>query len=118
VLLGQALLEQSILTPNILSHHVGLHPLLILLSLFVFGYFLGIFGLLIAVPATALLMTFYEAYRNGMAMDLSDMERPPSRHLFRLPWSKHDDTRDTESSTNNDGEAAPAPEPSPRDADA
>lgn len=113
VLLGQALLEQSILTPNILSHHVGLHPLLILLSLFVFGYFLGIFGLLIAVPATALLMTFYNAYRNGMAMDLSDMERPPSRHLFRLPWKKA-----TAENGESETEEAPAKEASPSDGDA
>jgi len=70
VLLGQNLLEQSILTPNILSHQVGLHPVLILLSLFVFGFFLGIFGLLIAVPTTALLATYYKAYRKELQLDL------------------------------------------------
>ena len=63
VLLGQALLESSVLTPNILSHSVGLHPVLILLALFIFGSFLGIFGLFIAVPATALIMTVYKQYR-------------------------------------------------------
>ncbi len=77
VLLGESLLESSVLTPNILGHHVGLHPVLILLSLFVFGYFLGIFGLLIAVPATAILMTFYKAYREELTMDLMDYQYPP-----------------------------------------
>ena len=72
VLLGQNLLEQSILTPNILGHQVGLHPVLILLSLFVFGFFLGIFGLLIAVPTTALLVTYYKAYRKELQLDLSN----------------------------------------------
>jgi predicted PurR-regulated permease PerM len=71
VLAGESLLEQSVLTPKILSSQVGLHPVLILLSLFVFGFFLGIFGLLIAVPATALIMTFYKTYRDQMTLELA-----------------------------------------------
>lgn len=71
VLLGQSFLEQSILTPNIMSHQVGLHPLLILLSLLIFGSFLGIFGLLIAVPATAILATAYKAYREELTLELN-----------------------------------------------
>jgi predicted PurR-regulated permease PerM len=63
VLLGQGLLEASVLSPNILSYQVGLHPVLILLSLFVFGYFLGALGLLVAVPTTAVLVGFYQSYR-------------------------------------------------------
>ncbi|SHK21520.1 AI-2E family transporter [Rhodothermus profundi] len=65
VLLGQGLLEASVLSPHILSHQVGLHPVLILLSLFVFGYFLGAFGLLIAVPTTAIMVGFYQSYREA-----------------------------------------------------
>jgi predicted PurR-regulated permease PerM len=79
VLLGQGILESSVLTPKIMSHQVGLHPVMILLSLFVFGYFMGIFGLLIAVPATAILMTVYKAYRDEMTIELLTEERPP-RH--------------------------------------
>lgn len=71
VLFGQGLIEQSILTPNILSHAVSLHPVLIILALFVFGYFLGLFGLLIAVPATALMMTIYKANRERMTLELA-----------------------------------------------
>lgn len=76
-LVGQSLLETSVLTPNILSYQVGLHPVLILLSLFVFGYFLGIFGLLIAVPATALLMTLYKSHRQDLTLDLELFHAPP-----------------------------------------
>ena len=83
VLTAQGLLEQSVLTPNILSHHVGLHPVLIILSLFVFGYFLGIFGLLIAVPVTALIMTVYKAYRDQVTLDLADYERPAGWQWLR-----------------------------------
>lgn len=72
VLLAQSLLEQAVLTPNIMSHQVGLHPVLIILSLFVFGYFMGAIGLLIAVPVTALIMTFYKSYRAQLRLELSD----------------------------------------------
>ncbi|PEN12972.1 AI-2E family transporter [Longibacter salinarum] len=76
VLLGQGLLEQSLLTPNIMSYQVGLHPVLVLFSLLVFGSFLGIFGLLIAVPATAILTTAYRAYREELTLELSDYGTP------------------------------------------
>jgi len=72
VLLGQSLLEQSVLTPNILSYQVGLHPVLVLFCLLTFGTFLGVFGLLIAVPATAILVTAYRAYREELTLELRD----------------------------------------------
>ncbi|MEF8815800.1 MAG: AI-2E family transporter [Salinibacter sp.] len=72
VLLGEGLLEQSVLTPNILSYQVGLHPLLVLFSLLVFGTLLGVFGLLIAVPVTAILLTGYRACREELTLDLSE----------------------------------------------
>ncbi len=69
VLVGQSFLEQSVLTPNIMGQSVGLHPVLIILSLFVFSAFLGFLGLLIAVPATALLVGLYQAYRDAFVLE-------------------------------------------------
>lgn len=74
VLFAQSLLEQTILTPNIMSHQVGLHPVLVIISLFVFGYFMGWLGLLIAVPVTALIMTVYKTYRDKIQFDLAGRE--------------------------------------------
>ncbi len=54
--LSQKLLEATVLAPKIIGTEVGLHPVLLILCLLVFGYFLGFVGLLIAVPATALLV--------------------------------------------------------------
>ena len=54
--LAQKLFEATVLGPRILGSHVGLHPVLLILCLLVFGYFLGFVGLLIAVPATALML--------------------------------------------------------------
>ena len=72
VLFGQQILEATILSPNIMSHQVGLHPVLVILSLLLFGATMGFFGLLIAVPLTALLVTFYTTYREEMTLDLSE----------------------------------------------
>lgn len=84
VLLGQSLLEQAILVPRILSHHVGLHPVVILLSLFIFGFFFGFFGLFIAVPLMALIITAYDALRKDTTLDLSAFLTPSTvaTHLF------------------------------------
>jgi predicted PurR-regulated permease PerM len=47
--------EGYVLTPAILGKRVGLHPLTILVATFVAGDLLGIFGMLVAIPLTAVL---------------------------------------------------------------
>ncbi len=74
VLFGEQLLEATVLTPNIMSHRVGLHPVLVILSLFIFGKFLNVLGLLIAVPTTALLITFYQTYRGELVLSYEQTE--------------------------------------------
>ena len=51
-----------ILTPHIMGKEMGLNPAIILLSLSVWGSLLGILGMIIALPATAILMSYYERY--------------------------------------------------------
>jgi predicted PurR-regulated permease PerM len=61
--------EVTFLSPQIIGTKVGLHPLLIILSLLIFMYFIGFVGLLIAVPTTALIILFvrdWEAKRRGL----------------------------------------------------
>lgn len=60
--LGQKVLEAAVLSPKIIGPQVGLHPVVLILSLMVFGYFLGFVGMLIAVPATALLLMLWEGW--------------------------------------------------------
>jgi predicted PurR-regulated permease PerM len=48
-----------LLEPNIAGRMIGLHPVLLIASLFVFGGMFGFLGLLIAVPLTATLMMFF-----------------------------------------------------------
>jgi predicted PurR-regulated permease PerM len=63
--LSQKLLEATVLAPKIIGSQVGLHPVLLILCLLVFGYFLGFVGLLIAVPATAVIMMVLAEWEAG-----------------------------------------------------
>lgn len=49
-----------ILTPKIMGKSMGLNPAIILLSLSIWGTLLGILGMIIALPLTALLLTYYK----------------------------------------------------------
>ncbi|MXW63784.1 MAG: AI-2E family transporter [Bacteroidetes bacterium SB0662_bin_6] len=74
VLMGQSILESTVLVPNIMSKQMGLHPVLIILSLFIFAHFMGWVGLIIAVPVTALIMAAYKTYRDHIRFELRDEE--------------------------------------------
>ncbi len=58
-------LQDTIFTPRIMGKIMGLPPAIILLSLSVWGYLLGIIGLIIALPVTTLLISYYKRYVVG-----------------------------------------------------
>jgi predicted PurR-regulated permease PerM len=58
VINGLHFFNAYVVEPRILGKRVGLHPIMLLASLFIFGHFFGFLGLLIAVPTTAILMMF------------------------------------------------------------
>lgn len=75
--LSQKLLEASVLGPKIIGPQVGLHPVLLIFCLLVFGTFLGLLGMLIAVPVTALLMLLLRAWEDRRAAaELNGGEAP------------------------------------------
>ncbi|MDE5694009.1 MAG: AI-2E family transporter [Duncaniella sp.] len=51
-----------VITPHVMGREMGLNPAVILLSLSVWGYMLGVIGMIIALPFTSLIMTYYERY--------------------------------------------------------
>ena len=51
-IVGQVI-EGNYLTPKLVGNSVGLHPVWLLLSLYVFGTVFGFVGLLVAVPLAA-----------------------------------------------------------------
>lgn len=55
-------IQDVILTPRIMGHVMGLNPAIILLSLSIWGSLLGIIGLIIALPLTTLLISYYRRF--------------------------------------------------------
>jgi predicted PurR-regulated permease PerM len=55
VFLSVQMLEAYILSPRILGRRVGLHPIAVIFSIFIFSRFLGFWGLIIGVPSAALI---------------------------------------------------------------
>lgn len=64
--LGMNLTETTILYPKIIGSKIGVHPVLLILALLVFGYFMGFLGLLIAVPTTAILISLRKYYERSI----------------------------------------------------
>ena len=55
-------IQDTFLTPKIMGHVTGLNSAIILLSLSIWGSLLGILGMIIALPLTTLLITYYQKY--------------------------------------------------------
>jgi predicted PurR-regulated permease PerM len=59
VFLVVQIIQDALLVPRIMGKVTGLNPAMILLSLSIWGKLLGLFGLLIALPMTCLLLAYY-----------------------------------------------------------
>lgn len=55
-------IQDLLLTPKIMGKAMGLNPAIILLSLSIWGALLGFMGLIIALPLTTLLLSYYNIY--------------------------------------------------------
>ena len=55
-------IQDLILTPKIMGKAMGLNPALILLSLSIWGSLLGFIGLIIGLPLTTLMLSYYNLY--------------------------------------------------------
>ncbi|MBP3534450.1 MAG: AI-2E family transporter [Muribaculaceae bacterium] len=70
IIFGEAMLvycvvqciQDLFLTPKIMGKAMGLNPAIILLSLSVWGSLLGLLGMIIALPLTTLMLSYYERY--------------------------------------------------------
>ncbi|MDO4707362.1 MAG: AI-2E family transporter [Porphyromonadaceae bacterium] len=62
VLMVIQVVQDTLLVPRIMGQNMGMRPSLILLALAVWGYLLGFFGMLIALPLTMSIYSFYMRY--------------------------------------------------------
>lgn len=58
-------IQDMVLTPKIMGGVTGLHPAIILLALSIWGSLLGIVGMIIALPMTTLMISYYKRYIIG-----------------------------------------------------
>ena len=68
------IIQDTILTPRIMGHVTGLNSAIILLSLSIWGSLLGILGMIIALPLTTLLLTYYQKYVVKKKVDNSEIK--------------------------------------------
>ena len=65
---GQAI-ESFILTPKLVGEKIGLHPVLVVFALILFGSWFGVFGILLALPMSAIILVLckhaMQAYQNS-----------------------------------------------------
>ncbi|MBI5219635.1 MAG: AI-2E family transporter [Bacteroidia bacterium] len=62
VFLVVEIIQDTLLTPKIMGKVIGMNPAIILLSISIWGKLLGILGLLIALPMTYFLLSYYKRY--------------------------------------------------------
>lgn len=55
-------IQDMVLTPTIMKQQMGLRPAIIFLALSIWGYVLGFIGLIIALPLTTLIISYYSEY--------------------------------------------------------
>ncbi|MDP4230102.1 MAG: AI-2E family transporter [Bacteroidota bacterium] len=67
VIAGLHTFENYYLGPKIVGKGVGIPPILIIISIFIFGYFMGFLGMIIAVPLTGVILLFVREYRQALA---------------------------------------------------
>jgi len=63
-LVGQAI-ESFYLTPTLLGERIGLHPIAVIFALLAFGHLFGFVGVLIALPASAVLLVAIRRAKHG-----------------------------------------------------
>ncbi len=75
---GLHFLNAYIVEPRVLGARIGVHPVVLIASLLVFGELLGFAGLLVAVPTTAVGVLLFEQWRSSAAHASSITPVPPA----------------------------------------
>lgn len=74
VMLVVQIIQETILIPRIMNKAIGLHPAVILLSLSVWGSLLGLVGMIIALPATSIMLSYYRRFLRNQETESKDTQ--------------------------------------------
>jgi predicted PurR-regulated permease PerM len=64
------IVETYIITPRVVGEKIGLHPVVLIFSIFIFGYFLGFIGMLIAIPAAAIIIVSLKEWEMNLKKEI------------------------------------------------
>ena len=103
VLLIVQIIQDMILVPRIMGHTMGMRPSLILLVLTIWGSLLGFFGMLIALPATMFLYSFYKRFILEDKEYIAEVEERARQKVERRK-KKSTSRHKTKASNPSDGE--------------
>jgi predicted PurR-regulated permease PerM len=68
--------ESMYLTPRLLGERIGLHPIAVIFALLAFGHLLGFVGVLIALPASAVLLVAMRRAKHGYMASKLYLDQP------------------------------------------
>lgn len=90
------IIQDGFLVPKIMGKLMGLNPAVILLSLSVWGSLLGIIGLIIALPLTTLLLSYYRRFisRDEKRFYLYQLRRAETSNKKSQPASERKTKKD------------------------
>ncbi len=67
-----------VIDPHVTGSKIGLHPVALIAALFIFGHFFGFLGLLVSVPAAAVLVMYFTDWRTHRALRAEELLQPQS----------------------------------------
>lgn len=87
------ILQDIIFTPRIMGKMMGLRPAIVLLSLSVGAYILGIIGLILALPVTTIIISYYKRYISEIDAEVSSQTETDAlpKQLQTVPVANADE---------------------------
>lgn len=87
------ILQDTIFTPRIMGKMMGLRPAIVLLSLSVGAYILGIIGLILALPVTTIIISYYKRYISEIDAEVSSQTETDAlpKQLQAVPVANADE---------------------------
>ncbi len=87
------ILQDIIFTPRIMGKMMGLRPAIVLLSLSVGAYILGIIGLILALPVTTIIISYYKRYISEIDAEVSSQTETDTlpKQLQAVPAANADE---------------------------
>jgi predicted PurR-regulated permease PerM len=76
----------NVIGPRLLSHHVGLHPLLVFFAVLAGARAAGLWGAILGVPLVAVVLTMLSFYRSSQEERTARLQSElPGQHLVSTP---------------------------------